>query len=119
VAAISAIESPLTRGRTAVFVTATAPARLPPYDEFLGYAESRTRNADLLLLADGQRWLFRIGTSFGSGTVDPWTRARWFLATHWIALLPVLLLGVLLLAHEGRRFFARRMRERLAAGGAA
>jgi hypothetical protein len=92
---------------------------LPPYDDFLGYAESRTGNADLLLLADGQRWLFRVGTSYGRGQLDAWTRLRWFLATHWMALLPVLVVGVAILAHEGRRFLARRIRERLAAGGPA
>jgi hypothetical protein len=35
-----------------------------------------------------------------------------------MALLPVLLLGVLLLAAELRRFLLRRMRERLALGAA-
>jgi cellulose synthase (UDP-forming) len=119
VSAIAAIESPVSPGRTAIFVTGTSPARLPPYDDFLGYAESRTGNADLLLLADGQRWLFRVGTSYGRGQLDAWTRLRWFLATHWMALLPVLVVGVAILAHEGRRFLARRIRERLAAGGPA
>jgi hypothetical protein len=99
-----------------VFVTGTSPALLPPYRDFLGYAESRTRNADLLLVGGGQRWLFRIGTSFGRGSIGAWTRVRWFFATHWIALLPLLAAAALLLAHQGRTVFARRQRERLLAG---
>jgi hypothetical protein len=116
VAAVEAIESPVSQGRSAVFVTGTSPAHLPPYREFLGYAESRTRNADLLLVGGGQRFLFRIGTSFGRGSIGAWTHVRWFFATHWIALLPLLVVSAVLLAREGRGFFARRMRERLAVG---
>ena len=115
-AALEGIESPLTRGRSAIFATGTRPAQLVPFSEFLGYAESRTGGGDLLLVSGGHRAMFQIGTSFGSGRLDAWTRLRWFLANHWMALLPVLLLGVLLLAAELRRFFARRMRERLALG---
>jgi Bacterial cellulose synthase subunit len=119
VAAMTAIESPLTRGRTAVVVTATDPASLPPLGTFLGYAESRALTGDLLLVSGGDRWLFRIGTTIGRGQLDDWTRLRWFLATHWVALLPVLLAGVWLLALRSRRYFARRMQARLEAGVAA
>ena len=60
--------------------------------------------------------MFRIGGSFGRGRLDAWTRARWFLASHWLALPPVLLAGAVVLASRGRRFLARRMRARLALG---
>jgi len=116
---MTAIESPLGKGRTAVVVTATDPTTLPPLSAFLGYAESRALTGDLLLVSGGERWLFRIGTTIGHGQLDGWTRLRWFLATHWVALLPVLLAGVWLLALRSRRYFARRMRARLEAGVAA
>jgi hypothetical protein len=114
-AAIAAIESPVSPGRSAVIITGTA---TPPFADFLGYAQSRGGGGDLLLLTGGERAMFRIGGSFGRGKLDAWTRARWFLATHWLALPPLLLVGALALAAQGRRFLARRMRARLALGEA-
>ncbi|HWE23334.1 MAG TPA: cellulose biosynthesis cyclic di-GMP-binding regulatory protein BcsB, partial [Myxococcales bacterium] len=116
VAAMTAIESPLSKGRTAVVITATDPSSLPPLEAFLGYAESRALTGDLLLVSGADRWLFRIGTTIGRGQLDDWTRLRWFLATHWVALLPVLLAGVWMLALRSRRYFDARMRARLEAG---
>jgi hypothetical protein len=113
VAGIEAIESPLNAGRSAVVITATNPAGLPALSAFLGYAESRTLSGDLLLVSGNDRWLFRIGTTAGRGRLDAWTQLRWFLATHWVALLPVLLVGIWMLALRSRRYFARRMRARL------
>ena len=115
-AAIAAIESPISAGRVAVVITGTA---LPRFADFLGYAQSRGRGGDLLVLAGGERAMFRIGGTFGRGELDAWTRLRWFLATHWLALPPVLLAGAVMLAAHGRRFLARRMRARLALGEAA
>ena len=115
-AAIAAIESPISAGRVAVVITGTA---MPRFADFLGYAQSRGRGGDLLLLAGPERAMFRIGGTFGRGELDRWTRLRWFLATHWLALPPVLLAGAVMLAAHGRRFLARRMRARLALGEAA
>ncbi|HZR07012.1 MAG TPA: cellulose biosynthesis cyclic di-GMP-binding regulatory protein BcsB [Myxococcales bacterium] len=116
VAAIASAESPVSPGRTAVVITGTA---LPRFADFLGYARSRGRAGDLLLLAGGERAMFRIGGAFGRGQLDAWTRARWFLASHWLALPPVLLAGAILLGAHGRRALARRMRARLLVGEAA
>jgi hypothetical protein len=115
VAAIAAIESPVAAGRVAVVITGTA---MPRFADFLGYARSRGRGGDLLVLANGDRAMFRIGGAFGRGQLDAWTRARWFLATHWLALPPLLLVGAVVLAAHGRRFLARRMRARLTIGEA-
>jgi hypothetical protein len=102
-----------------VAVTAADPARIPPFRAFLGYAEARTRAGDLLLLADGQRAMFRVGGWFGVGRLDPWTQARWFLASHWMLLLPVVFLGALAFASNARRFFARKTKLRLEHGAPA
>jgi hypothetical protein len=116
VGAIAAIESPVSPGRTAVVITGTA---VPRFADFLGYARSRTRAGDLLMVSGSERAMFRLGGTFGRGELDVWTRARWFLATHWLALVPLLLGGTLLLAAHGRRYLARRMRARLTLGEAA
>jgi hypothetical protein len=118
-AAIAAIESPLSPGRSAVFVTAASAAQLPRFGEFLGYAESRARGGDLLLQSPQGRWMFRLGGTFGRGELDRWTRLRWFLAGHWLALVPLLACGAFLIALEARRHLAARIRARLATGAPA
>jgi Bacterial cellulose synthase subunit len=115
IGAIMGIESPVSAGRSAVVVTGTSPDGPPPFRDLLGYAESRSLvSDDLLLLAGNQRWMFRIGPSFGRGQLDAWTHLRWFLANHWLLLMPVLVVGVLVLAREVRQMVAERMRARLA-----
>jgi hypothetical protein len=116
VAAIAGIESPVTPGRTVVAITASTRDGFPPLAEFLGHAESRGRTGDLLLLAGGRRAMFRIGPAFHRGELDPWTRFRWFLAGHWLVLVPAIAAGALLLARVLRRLLDARMRERLATG---
>ncbi len=117
VAAIAAIESPVTRGRSAVVVTGGAPERLPAFRAFLGYAEGRSRSADLLVLSGDRRWQFHLGDTFGRGWLDPWTRVRWFLATHWLALVPLVVAGSVVLAVQLRRALAAQMSRRLALEG--
>jgi hypothetical protein len=114
VAAIAGIESPVTPGRTAIAVTATSAAALPPFGEFLGHAESRARSGDLLVLADGRRALLRVGPTFDRGRLSPWTRIRWTIASRWVLLVPALAAGTAVLAVLLRRLLARRMRARLA-----
>src|SRR5204863_241896 len=56
VGAIAAIESPVSPGRTAVVITGTA---MPRFADFLGYARSRTRAGDLLMVSGAERALFQ------------------------------------------------------------
>jgi Bacterial cellulose synthase subunit len=119
VAAIAAIESPVTEGRSVVAVTAAEPSRIPPFSAFLGYAQARTRAGDLLLVAGDQRAMFRVGGWFGLGRLDPWTRARWFLASHFLVLVPVAFIGAFAFATDARRFFGRKRKRRLAQGAEA
>jgi len=118
VSAVMGIESPLSQGRCVVAVTGTPGSTVPPFREFLGYAESRNLTGhDLLLLSGGRRFTFRIGPSFTRGHLDPWSRARWFLANHWLLLVPVLIVGVAALGRVAAGAVRARMRERLALGG--
>jgi hypothetical protein len=116
VAAIAAIESPVTKGRSVVAVTAADPARIPPFSAFLGYAQARTRAGDLLLLAGDERAMFRVGGSFRVGRLDPWSEARWFVASHFLLLVPVAFVGAFAFAGDARRFFAVKRKQRLAEG---
>ena len=116
VAAIAAIESPVTKGRSVVAVIASDPARIPPFSAFLGYARARTRAGDLLLLAGKERAMFRVGGWFGLGRLDPWTEARWFVASHFLLLLPVAFAGAFAFATDARRFFEAKRKRRLGEG---
>jgi Bacterial cellulose synthase subunit len=116
VGAIAGIESPVTPGRTVVAVTATTPDAIPPLGEFLGYAESRGRGGDLLVLTAGRRSLFQIGPTFPRGELPPWTRFRWFLAGHWLVLVPAIAASAVALARILKGALAARMRDRLAVG---
>ncbi|WP_373048360.1 cellulose biosynthesis cyclic di-GMP-binding regulatory protein BcsB [Vulgatibacter sp.] len=113
-AAVMAMESPLAEGRTVVAVTAAQLSALPGVPEMRGYAQSRTREGDLLLLGSGQRWTWRIGPTWHRGGIDDWTRLRWFLAHHWLALVPFLVLGAAAVAWPLRGSLQRRAEARLA-----
>jgi len=113
-AAVMAMESPLAKSRTVVAVTAGTLEDLPGVAEMRGFAESRTRVGDLLLLDQGQRWAFRIGPTWNQGKIDRFTEIRWFLGNHWIALVPMLLVGALACAWMMRGSLERRAARRLA-----
>ncbi len=110
-------ESPLTRGRVVMALTAPERSPVPPYRRFLGFAKSRVLTGNDLLLVSGEhRSMFRIGPSFDRGRLAPWRRAQWFLASHWILLVPLLGLGVALLARSSASAISARVRARLAEG---
>jgi cellulose synthase operon protein B len=117
-AAVVGVESPLRRGRSAIFVTATSAADMPGMGDLLGYAEGRRGRGDLLVAAGGRRWLFCIGPTYGSGMLGILARLRWFLAGHALLLLPAVAGGSLLAALPARAYLARRERARLAARAA-
>ncbi len=113
--AVMGTESPLQPGRSAVFITATSASELPRFSELSGFAESRGRAGDLLVLSEGRRWLFQIGPTYTVGHLGHWSRARWFLSKHWVALLPALVVAVVALAIPARAGLADRTRKRLGA----
>lgn len=112
-AAVEEIGSPASRGRSAVLVTATSDADMPSMAELLGHADSTTAAGDLLVAADEGRWMFRVGQEFGTAELGAYTRVRWFVARHWLLLLPGLALGALLLALPVRRALAALQEARL------
>ena len=113
-AAVMAMESPLSPGRTVVAIAAGRAEDLPGVRALQGFARSRTRGGDLLLLDGGERWAFRIGPTWDLGGIGPWTRLRWFLARHWLALVPLLLGGAFAWAWPLRRSLQLRADARLA-----
>jgi cellulose synthase (UDP-forming) len=111
--AVMGIDSPLHARRSAVVVTATSAARMPAFTDMLGFAESRSRVNDVLVITDYGRSLFRIGPTHGEGEVDVVTRVRWAVSNDWLLLLPALFAGAALVAGPTRRGLERRARARL------
>ena len=119
-AAVMAIESPLTEGRSAVFVTAHEPALLPTLGDLQGRAESRYRGSDTLVVispeqgggSDG-RFMFRLGLAYDTGRLRPWQGFLWRMSQHWVVLFPAALVGIVLLALVLRAALRGRVRRRL------
>jgi cellulose synthase (UDP-forming) len=111
--------SPLSPGRSAIVLAAAPGTELPPFDRFLGYAESAAGPPDLLVVRGDRRALFHLGSSRGDGRLDAADRLRWFLAQHWLLLLPIVAAAVAALAPPLQHGLDRRVRARLADGGRA
>lgn len=86
------IESPWSAGRSVVVVSADSAAGLPSLPELKGFAEAIQKRADALVLSGERRAVFRVLSSYATGHLPPWTRFLWFIAGHWIILMPVLLM---------------------------
>lgn len=108
------LESPFEAGRSAVIITATSEAAMPDAPALRGFVEARTRRGDVMVVRDGKRAIYQVGPAYDVGVLPPVKRAQWFLANHWILLVPLILLAGLIAAWVGRRRFALVEFERLA-----
>ena len=116
-AAVLGLESPISPGRSALVVTATAAAAMPDAGALVGFTLARRAGGDLLLVDSRKgRSRFRIGPQYDVGTLDRFTKLRWVSANHWLVLIPaIMLIGLLLAAHAKARLL-RRHWERLNPG---
>lgn len=112
-AAAVAFESPLTPGRSVVVLTAPEAAGLPALGDFQRPAQGLDGPADVLVLGGDTMLPAKLGSTFAAGDLGLFTRARWFVAQHWLLLLPSLLLGTLLPSLVLRRHLDRRAERRL------
>ncbi|MEM6532310.1 MAG: cellulose biosynthesis cyclic di-GMP-binding regulatory protein BcsB [Myxococcota bacterium] len=112
-AAISGFVSPFAKDRSAILITSTGPNTLPHFTEFEGYAESRSPGGDLLILADGSRWRFRLGATSTWGSIHPWDHVRFWLSERWWLMPLGVLLCLVLLVPVLRDRLRRRAEGRL------
>lgn len=115
-AAVLGARSPFAPDRSLVVVTSASDDRMPAVADLVGFTNADRPGGDVLLLADA-RHRFKLGPTFTVGEVDGYTRLRWALAAHWLALIPALLLAVTLLARTWRDQLGARERARLAEAG--
>jgi len=61
--------------------------------------------------------MFRVGGWFGLGRLDPWSEARWFVASHFLLLVPVAFAAPSPSRAMRGGSFAVKRKQRLAEGG--
>jgi hypothetical protein len=86
------LESPWQSGRSVVVVSADDANALPSLPEMKGVAEAISPRADALVLSGERRAAFRVLSNYDMGVLPPWTQFLWFIASHWIILMPFMLL---------------------------
>lgn len=111
-AVVMGLQSPISPGRSAVVVTASAADAMPSAKDLIGYTKARSAGGDLLVVdSRGSRFRFRIGPRYDVGFLSWFTRLRWVSANHWLVLLPaIVLIGLLLAAHSKARLLRRHYR---------
>jgi hypothetical protein len=114
VAVLAGFPSPIAPGRSVVALTAGRPQDLVGLDAFTGYAEAQRPGGDLLIVAvDGAvRSRHQLGLTRNVGQLPVWTRIRWEAATSWVAVGPLFLVSVLLIAGPTLRSLDRRCERR-------
>ncbi len=110
------LESPWTSGRSIVIVSADEPGTMPSLPAMRGFAEAIQTRTDALVLAGERRATFRVLSSYELGTLPPWTEFLWFIAGHWIILMPVLLLTAGLFSWVMKRHLLNVAYRRLTVG---
>jgi len=86
------LESPWQSGRSVVVLSADNHAGMASLPEMKGFAEATQLRADVLVLRGGRRATFRVLSDYDTGHLPPWTRFLWYIASHWVVLMPVLLM---------------------------
>jgi len=92
------LESPWQTGRSVVVISADDPSGMPSLPEMKGVAEALSARADALVLVADRRAAFRVLSDYDMGSLPPWTQFLWFIASHWIILMPLLLLTAMAFA---------------------
>lgn len=110
---IAGMGSPWTSGRSTIILLATENNQIPALVDAMGYAEASLAGGDLLLAGATRRGAFVLGPRTISGELPLWRKGRWFLATHWLLLLPMLVLPSLFLVRLSARALELLAQKRL------
>jgi hypothetical protein len=111
------MESPWSAGRSVVIISADHASGLPSLPDLKGFAEAIQTRADVLVVTGQRRAAFRVLSDYSMGYLPPWVEFLWFIAGHWIVLMPVLLLTAMGFAWMTRRRLRNVAYKRLALEG--
>lgn len=110
------VPAPDTEDRSVVVLTATGVDQMPEMPDLMGFAIASRPGGDVMVVRGEDRYRYKVGGTYQLGAVDRFTQVRWAVATHWLVLLPALLLGVWFFGHAARSQLAWREHLRLTEG---
>jgi cellulose synthase (UDP-forming) len=91
-------ESTWSPGRSVVLLSADTASAMPNLPAMKGFAEALQARADVLVMSGERRAVFRVLSNYASGGLPPFLTFLWFIASHWVVLMPVLLLTAMAFA---------------------
>jgi hypothetical protein len=110
---VAGVESPWAPDRTAVLLLATENSQVPALADAMGHAEASLAGGDLLLAGTARCGAFVLGPRTTRGALPLWRKGRWFFATHWLLLLPMLVVPALFLVRRSSRALELQAQRRL------
>ncbi|MBN1600298.1 MAG: cellulose biosynthesis cyclic di-GMP-binding regulatory protein BcsB [Chitinispirillaceae bacterium] len=100
---VAGVVSPWAPDRSTVLLLATENSQVPALADAMGHAEASLAGGDLLLAGTARRGTFVLGPRTTRGALPLWCKGRWFFATHWLLLVPMLVVSALLLGRRSAR----------------
>ena len=110
---VAGLESPWTPDRSTVLLLATENSQFPALADAMGYAEASLTGGDLLLAGNARRATFVLGPRTTRGALPQWRKGRWFFATHWLLLVPMLVVPALFVGRRSARALELLAQKRL------
>lgn len=100
---VAGAESPWAADRNTVLLLATENSQVPALVDAMGHAEASLAGGDLLLAGTARRGAFVLGPRTTRGELPLWRKGRWFFATQWLLLVPMLIVPALFLVRRSAR----------------
>lgn len=110
---VAGVESPWASDRSTVLLLATENCQVPALTDAMGRAEASLAGGDLLLAGTARRGAFVLGPRTTRGALPVWRKGRWFFATHWLILVPMLFIPALFLVRRSARALELQAQRRL------
>jgi hypothetical protein len=97
---VAGVRSPWASDRSTVLLLATENSRVPALADAMGRSEATLAGGDLLLAGTARRGAFVLGPRTTRGALPLWCKGRWFFATYWLLLVPMLVIPALFLVRR-------------------
>lgn len=110
---VAGVKSPWAPDRSTVLLLATENSQVPALADAMGQAEASLAGGDLLLAGTARRGVFVLGPRTTRGALPLWCKGRWFFATHWLLLVPMLVIPALFLVRWSSQALELQAQKRL------
>lgn len=110
---VAGVESPWATDRSTILLLATENSQVPALVDAMGHAEASLAGGDLLIAGAARRGTFVLGPRTTWGALPLWRKGRWFFSTHWLLLVPMLVVPALFLVRRSARVLELLAKRRL------